>query len=128
VTTSPARRVPTFDDLERAGDYTGPHVIELDPGNDATVVWFLLPIHKGVDKFDHSMQGSGIHGVYEPPWTFRECSDGSLEIRASIGCGVSPYYWHGYLDEGNVWRQVLSCEYRLLFWVSLLAFPICSIL
>lgn len=32
--------------------------------------------------------------------------DGSLEIRASIGCGPQPYYWHGYLDEGNVWRQV----------------------
>ena len=105
---TPARRVPTFDDLVRAGDYTGPHVIEFDPGNEGEVVWFLLPIHEGEDKFDRPTEGSGLHGVYDPPWMFRECSDGSLEIRASIGCGIPPYYWHGFLDEGNVWRRVLS--------------------
>jgi hypothetical protein len=105
VTISPARRVATFDDLERAGDYTGPHpVIRGDV--EEKVVWFLLPVHAGKDRFDHATEGSGVHGVYEPPWTFRECPDGSLEIRASIGCGLQPYYWHGYLDEGNTWRQV----------------------
>lgn len=102
----PARRVPTLDDLERAGDYTGPHPIILSEGVEGKVVYFLLPIHVGVDKFDHATQGSGLHGVYEPPWTFRECEDGSLEIRASIGCGPPQYYWHGYLDEGNVWREL----------------------
>ena len=73
------------------------------------MVWFLLPIHEGTDKFDSATPGSGIHGVTSPPWTFRECPDGSLEIRTSIACGRgSPdgEYWHGYLDEGHVWRTV----------------------
>jgi len=100
------RRVATFDDIERAGDYSGPHPITYGAGDERKVVWFLLPTHKGSDKFDRPDEHSGLHGVYEPPWTFRECPDGSLEIRASIGCGPQPYYWHGYLDEGNVWRQV----------------------
>lgn len=43
--------------------------------------------------------------------TYRECPDGSLEIRNSIGnlIGGDPATddgWHGYLDEGNSWRQV----------------------
>jgi hypothetical protein len=99
------RRVAAFDDIERAGDYSGPHPVKRD-GREDTVVWFLLPTHKGADKFDRADEHSGLHGVYEPPWTFRECPDGSLEIRPSIGCGHQPYYWHGYLDEGHVWRQV----------------------
>ncbi len=105
---TPARRVAAFDDLERAGDYTGPHPVIYGPGDDRGVVWFLLPGHKGADKYDRPDQFSGLHGVYEPPWVFRECPDGSLEIRESIGCGdaAEGYYWHGYLDEGNVWRQV----------------------
>lgn len=104
---SPARRVAAFDDLELAGDYTGPHPIEPHDKQDKRwVVWFLLPIHIG-DKFDHGKPGNGLHGVYAPPHKFRECDDGSLEIRQSIGCGSQPdYYWHGYLDEGNVWRQL----------------------
>jgi hypothetical protein len=39
-----------------------------------------------------------------PPHVFTEQEDGSLEIRESIlsgSCG-----WHGYLDAGNVWREV----------------------
>jgi len=107
VTLAPARRVATFDDLERAGDYTGPHPV-VYPEGDRPSVWFLLPVHTGPDMFGDGAQGSGIHGCTEPPWRFRECSDGSLEIRESIGCGdaAAGYYWHGYLDEGNVWRQV----------------------
>lgn len=102
---SPARRVASFDDLERAGDYTGPRPVQY-PDGERQHVLFLLPVHAGTDKYDHSAQGSGVHGVTSPPWDFRECADGSLEIRASIGCGPQPYYWHGYLDEGNTWRQV----------------------
>jgi hypothetical protein len=44
---------------------------------------------------------------------FRECPDGSLEIRESISNllrgdadGHTDDGWHGYLDEGHVWRQV----------------------
>ena len=105
MSTSPARRVPTLDDLEQAGDYTGPHPLIVGH-EEVQQVWFLLPVHQGQDKFDYPTEGSGLHGVSSPPWTFRECPDGSLEIRASIGCGPQPYYWHGYLDEGNIWRQV----------------------
>jgi hypothetical protein len=101
---SPARRVATFDDITQAGDYCLASVLRDDVPTPQ--VWFLLPTHKGADKYDRVDEHSGLHGVSEPPWTFRECPDGSLEIRASIGCGGQPYYWHGYLDEGNVWREV----------------------
>jgi hypothetical protein len=100
-----ARRVPTQDDIVKAGDYSGPHPIVMN-GEDHQVIWFLLPTHKGEDKFDHVDEHSGLHGVYSTLWTFRECEDGSLEIRPSIGCGKQPYYWHGYLDEGNSWREL----------------------
>lgn len=104
------RRVASFDAIERAGDYYGP-TEEVD-GEGKVVgrnVWFLLPIHEGETKFDRPTRGSGLHRVGEPPWTFRECADGSLEIRASIACGrhdAEGEYWHGYLDEGHVWRSV----------------------
>lgn len=101
--TAPARRVATFDEITQAGDYSGPHPVTY-PDGERQQVWFLLPTHKGSDMFDRVDDHSGIHGVTEPPWTFRECPDGSLEIRASIGCGVPEFYWHGYLDEGNSWR------------------------
>lgn len=102
--TSAARRVATFDEVTQPGDYSGPHPITLGDDLEGHVVWFLLPIHRGQTKYDRPAEGSGLHGVYEPPWTFRECGDGSLEIRPSIGCGLQPYYWHGWLDEGNSWR------------------------
>jgi hypothetical protein len=109
VTLTPARRVPTLDDITQAGDYSGPHPIQLGADeHEGRVVWFLLPIHRGETLYDHKDQGSGLHAVYEPPWTFEEFEDGSVEVRASIGCGVAAegYYWHGYLDRGNVWRQI----------------------
>lgn len=97
------RRVATIDDIERAGDYclTG-------EGGGGRGVWFLLPIHEGTTKFDRPTPGSGLHRVSEPPWTFRECADGSVEVRASIACGrrdPGGEYWHGYLDEGHAWRR-----------------------
>jgi hypothetical protein len=105
VTITPARRVASLDDLTQAGDYTGPDSI-MYGDEERQMVRFLLPLHEGKDWGDRPTQGSGVHMVTSPPWTFRECPDGSLEIRASIGCGPQPYYWHGYLDEGNIWRQV----------------------
>lgn len=115
------RRVATFDDIHLAGDYCGPEEITLkvdpetqEPIEMGRVVWFLLPIHEGTDKYERPTRGSGIHAVYEPPWVFRECDDGSVEIRESIACGRHDVdketneplgeYWHGYLDEGHVWR------------------------
>jgi hypothetical protein len=102
------RRVATMDDLERAGDYTGPHPVTWRDGEERQQVLFLLPLHEGSGLFDRPTPGSGLHGVTAPPWTFRECGDGSLEIRQSIACGRGSRhgeYFHGYLDEGHSWRQ-----------------------
>lgn len=115
---APARRVGSLDELTRPGDYFGP-TNEVDADDQPTGrrgVWFLLPTAEAEDPFrrDHSSRetwaatrANGLHRVSEPPWRFRECDDGSLEIRESILCGrLDPEgeYFHGYLDEGNVWR------------------------
>jgi hypothetical protein len=49
--------------------------------------------------------------VCSPPHTFRECADGSLEIRNSTSSllrgdttGASDDGWHGFLGEGHSWR------------------------
>ncbi|MGH9088255.1 MAG: hypothetical protein ACRDYZ_09110 [Acidimicrobiales bacterium] len=113
------RRVASIAEIEQPGDYCGP-VDEVD-GDDRHIgraVWFLLPIADPADPFRQELhdragwiatRANGLHRVAEPPWTFRECSDGSLEIRASILCGAHEAdcepYWHGYLDEGHVWRN-----------------------
>lgn len=94
-----------MDDLEQAGDYCLDLVTV--KGAEVPQVWFLLPIHEGGSKFERITEGSGLHGISSPPWTFRECDDGSLEIRASILCGRTDErpegYFHGLLNEGNVW-------------------------
>jgi hypothetical protein len=100
------RRVASFDAIERPGDYYGPTPV-IYPDGERPEVFFLLPTHEGRDMFDRPTRGSGLHGVSQPPWTFRECPDGSLEIRASIACGrrePEGEYWHGFLDEGHLWR------------------------
>ncbi len=100
-----------MDEMGQAGDYYGP-TDEVDHEGNVVGrgVWFLLPTHEGASIYERPTPGSGLHRISEPPWTFRECPDGSLEIRASILCGKTEEtpagYWHGYLDEGNVWRQV----------------------
>jgi hypothetical protein len=93
------RRVATVDDLERAGDYCGPMPCFTCEG-EPSACFFLLP-----NARDEGAEGPqcSVNHVHFPPHTFRECPDGSLEIRASIG-GMP--WWHGYLDEGHVWRQV----------------------
>lgn len=92
-----------FDDL-RPGDYCGP--IFGYTGQAESVV-FLKP--NGRDPNAPSIAHSLQH-VISPPHRFRECPDGSLEIRESIaatraGSDVDDG-WHGYLDEGHRWRQV----------------------
>jgi hypothetical protein len=91
------RRVATIADLELAGDYCGP--ITGFTGPDLPAVFFILP--NGRDP-DAPAGARSVHHVVSPPHTFRECSDGSVEIRASIG--AMPF-WHGYLDDGHVWRE-----------------------
>lgn len=91
------RRVATLQDIKQPGDYAGP--ISGYTG-DLPSVFFLLPNSRDADAPPGQR---AIHHVCTPPHTFRECPDGSLEIRASIG--AQPW-WHGYLDEGHSWRTV----------------------
>jgi hypothetical protein len=101
------RRVASVGEIEQPGDYCGP--IKGYTG-DVEACFFLKPNARdeGVPALARSVQH-----VCFPPHTYRECSDGSLEIRASISNllagdvgGASDDGWHGYLDEGHVWRQV----------------------
>lgn len=125
TTYLPARRVPSMEDIERPGDYSGP-TTELNAKGEpiGRSVWFLLPTADPASPYGHGEYDSsaapevnratwlahrhnGLHRVTEPPWVFRECADGSLEIRASIASGRGDpegEYFHGYLDEGNRWR------------------------
>lgn len=100
---------PTFPALP--GDYCGP---VYGYTGDLPAVFFLKPNARDVDA---PAIARSIQHVTSPPHTFRECPDGSLEIRNSIGDMHGSYYvdgvehqgsdgWHGYLDEGHVWRKV----------------------
>lgn len=91
------RRVKSLADVNKPGDYFGP---AMGWTGDALAVFFLLPNSRD-DGAPHGQRR--IHHVVSPPHVFRECPDGSLEIRESIG--AMPY-WHGYLDEGHIWREV----------------------
>jgi hypothetical protein len=118
-TTTIGRRVDELEALDRPGDYYLGSVTE--QGVVKRAVWFLLPTHAGKthtdetghvvrSMFDRPTEGSGLHMVTEPPWTFTEHDDGSVEVRASILCGRTDTrpegYWHGFLERGHVWRQV----------------------
>ena len=115
-TLTPARRVRSMDELIVPGDYDGP-VNEVNAAGEAIgrAIWFLLPIADADNPrfHDHTSreawlatQGNGLHRIAEPPWTITEHEDGSVSAEPSIGCGEQPYYWHGFLEPGNVWRQV----------------------
>lgn len=97
------RRVAAVADLELPGDYSGPHPV----GPGRVGVWFLKPNARDPDA---APRARSVQWVSIPPHTYRECPDGSLEIRASIGDtvrgGGASDGWHGYLDEGHVWRDV----------------------
>ena len=101
------RRVGSITEIEQPGDYFGPTT---DYTGGVPAVFFLKPNARdeGVPP-----QARSVQHVCSPPHTFREGADGSLEIRASISnllrgdaTGQSDDGWHGYLDEGHVWRQV----------------------
>lgn len=100
------RRVKSIEAIERPGDYFGP---VMGYTGDRPAVFFLLPNAR--DKDAKGGQRS-VHHVTSPPHQFRECEDGSLEIRESILTrnarqdGTVNWQWHGYLDEGHRWRTV----------------------
>ena len=89
-------RPPAYPATMEPGDYYGPYW-----WSGRMMVTFLLPIAHNAEP----PEAHYPHSVASPPHVFRECEDGSLEIRESIAAG-SPVYWHGYLDEGHVWREV----------------------
>jgi hypothetical protein len=97
------RRVGSIAEIEKPGDYCGP--IEGYTG-DKPALFFIPPnvTPESLGTWPHGR----LHHITFPPHTFRECPDGSVEVRASIGCHGGPdqgYSWHGYLDEGHVWRD-----------------------
>lgn len=95
------RRVDTIDEIELPGDYA--HVEGYT--GDKPAVFFIPPnvTPESLGTWPHGR----LHHVTSPPHVFRFCDDGSVEIRESIGCHDTAgpgYSWHGYLDEGHVWR------------------------
>ena len=110
--TTVGRRVRAVGELERGGDYclVADAVYRVDPETQKPIeqrptIYFLLPAAR-----DEGATGGvrSVHKVCEPPHAFRECPDGSIEVRESILCGAQTEggaYWHGYLDEGHVWRE-----------------------
>lgn len=89
---------------EEPGDYCGP---TSNYTGGVSAVFFLKP---GARDESSPPARRSVQHVTSPPHVFRECEDGSLEIRASIsdkarGSDVSDG-WHGFLDEGHVWREV----------------------
>lgn len=111
--TYPARRIPVPEsgdinevlfDLE-PGDYVGPYS---GYNGDRTAVSFRLPGNPDLPDDGIGAVG-GIRHVCSPPHVFTEQPDGSLEIRESILTlekRPNGTAWHGYLDAGNVWREV----------------------
>ncbi len=95
------RRLPLGEMPKEPGDYMGPCT---NYTGGVPAVFFLKPNARdpGVPPFVRAVQH-----VVSPPHKFRECPDGSLEIRESLG-DAHPQGsdgWHGYLDEGHVWRK-----------------------
>jgi hypothetical protein len=105
------RRLPVVDGKPtmptEPGDYCGP--VTGFVSGDVPAVFFLKPNARDADV---PARARSVQHVTSPPHTFRECGDGSLEIRNSISnllrgdtTGQSDDGWHGYLDCGHVWRK-----------------------
>jgi hypothetical protein len=97
------RRVAAVSDIELPGDYCGPVTGEAALGYEGENCFFLLP---GSRHEDAQPELRSLCRVTFPPHVYRECSDGSLEIRESIALldRDGNHAWHGYLDESHVWR------------------------
>lgn len=99
------RRVFSFEELTAPGAYYLTTVESLGGGSEETM-WFVVPNEEGCGERDGPCY-EGLARVAFPPHTYRECGDGSLEVRASIQVYGRPDHpaWHGYLDEGHSWRE-----------------------
>jgi hypothetical protein len=101
------RRVGSIAEIEQPGDYFGPTT---GYTGDLPAVFFLKPNARDENA---PARARSIQHVCSPMHIFRECPDGSLEVRPSIGNRFAGDQddrnddgWHGYLDEGHSWRQV----------------------
>jgi len=105
-----------YHELTQPGDYLGP-IHGYSGGVPA--VFFILPVDLAPtekpddwtdEEFASVRRFKNLAHVCSPPHVFRECADGSLEIRESILCTKrwkgQERQWHGYLDQGHVWRTV----------------------
>jgi hypothetical protein len=86
------------------GDYCGP--LRGYTG-DLEACFFLKPNARDADA---PPVARSVQHVTFPPHTYRECPDGSLEIRNSLGDMHKGWNdeavsdgWHGYLNEGHEW-------------------------
>lgn len=96
-----------YHELTQPGDYCGP--IRGYTG-DLPAVFFIIPEPIVFDGETDEEAFKQLAHVCQPPHVFRECPDGSLEIRESILCTWrwkgQEKSWHGYLDEDHSWRTV----------------------
>jgi hypothetical protein len=103
-----------MDAIEEPGDYWYNPRCDDDGGQS---LWFMLPIATSRDQFAEPFQlGNGLNRIATPPWTITENPDGSVSAQPSIAIeghdpgvdapGAVHQFWHGYLEPGNVWRQV----------------------
>jgi hypothetical protein len=101
------RRVATVAEIERPGDYCGPI---MGYTGDKLACLFLKPNARDENPGGWARRYRSIQHVCFPPHTYRECEDGSLEIRASIGdtagMDMQTDGWHGMLNEGHRWVQI----------------------
>jgi len=73
--------------------------------------WYCGPLlgytGPGVPSVSYMLPNGRIGHVTSPPHSFRECPDGSLEIRNSILHTEAEhgFDWHGYLNEGDLWSD-----------------------
>lgn len=100
-----------YHELDEPGDYC----LAASAGSDPRPsVWFIVPWGSPPWAADpaegYAPDLKHIARCAMPPHVFRECADGSLEIRESILVTQRwkgrEWRWHGYLDEGHVWRTV----------------------
>src|SRR5690349_3197115 len=95
-----------YSELTEPGDYTliteGQYTHDGRPS-----VYFIVPVplQPPIDDDNPTVQKlKRLASCASPPHVFRECSDGSLEIRESLLVTQrwkgTERQWHGYLDEG----------------------------
>lgn len=100
-----------YHELTLPGDYClvtePPYTYDGRPTVYFIVPW-PTPPWQGDPAEGFSLDHKHLSACASPPHVFRECPDGSLEIRESIlvtqRWKTKEWQWHGFLDEGHIWR------------------------